>query len=562
MPLCRVTYGVTPSLALLLRLVVALAIPVTAGAQPPTTDDDPGIPIENATVREACESCHAPDEAGRLSRISFRRATPEGWQHTIRRMVTLNDVTITPDTARDVVRYLANTLGLAPEEARPAAYEAERRSDDHPYDDADIQQICTQCHSMGRVISQRRTNEEWSLLMAMHRGYYPFTDFQAFRRSGPASDEPQPVDQAIAHLSERFPLDTPEWAAWSATMRPARVAGTWLLRGDALGIGPVFGRVTITAVPGTVDEFTTASTYVYARDGRRVTREGRAIIYTGFQWRGRSFEGADTADGLREVMLVERDWQTMRGRWFTGDYDEVGLDVTLDRLTSAPMLAGVHPPAIRVGATTMLRVHGMNLSPQTLPGAIDLGPGIEVVRVVDATSEQMDVEVRVAAVAAVGVRDLFLDQAALPAAVTVFDDVHRVAVTPQAGMARVGGVRFPKQYQQFEARAFHDGPDGESDTDDDLDLGVVDVAWSLEEYAATFGDDDIRYVGANDGVGRFTPAEDGPNVERSGNRNNVGDVWVVATYPADDDEALRARAHLLVTVPLYLRWDPTALEQP
>lgn len=563
MPLFRVTCQITPPRVLPVLLLAAM-VPAAAAAQPPATDDDPGIPIENAAVREACGSCHEPDDAGRLSRISFRRTTPEGWQQTIRRMVTLNDATITPETAREVVRVLANTLGLAPDEARPAAYEVERRADDQPYDDAEIQQICTQCHSMGRVISQRRTEDEWSLLMAMHRGYYPFADFQAFRRTGPSSPDPQPVDQAIAHLSERFPLDTPEWAAWSATMRPARVAGTWLLRGQAHGIGAVYGRVTIMAVPGTVDEFTTETRYVYARDGRRVTREGRAIIYTGFQWRGRSSEGPDDADGLREVMFVERDWQTMSGRWFTGAYDEVGLDVTLERVAGAPVLSGVHPPALRIGATETLRVYGMNLAPQPPPGAIDLGPGIEVLRIIETTTDRMDIEVRVDDTAAVGVRDLFLDQAALPSAVTVYDTVHRVAVTPQAGMSRVGGIRFPKQYQQFEARAFHDGPDGESDTDDDLDLGLVDVTWTLEEYAATFGDDDIRYVGAIDPQGRFTPAEDGPNVERSGDRNNIGDVWVIATYAgnADDDAVPRARAHLLVTVPLYLRWEPTLVEQP
>ena len=499
MPLSRVTCQITPPRVLFVWLLLAAMVPATAAAQPSARDDDPGIPIENTRVREACDSCHQPDDAGRLSRISFRRTTPEGWQQTIRRMVTLNDATIAPETARVVVRFLANSLGLAPDEARPAAYEVERRADDQPYDDAEIQQICTQCHSMGRVISQRRTEDEWSLLMAMHRGYYPLTDFQAFRRSGPPSPdpdpEPQPVDQAIAHLSERFPLDTPEWAAWSATMRPARVAGTWLLHGQAHGSGAVYGQVTITAVPGTVDEFTTETRYVYAHDGRRVTREGRAIIYTGFQWRGRSSEGPDDADGLREVMFVERDWQTMTGRWFTGAYDEVGLDVTLERVAGAPVVSGVYPPAIRMGATETLRIHGVNLTPQTPPGAIDLGPGIEVLRIIETTSDRMDIEVRVDSAAAVGERDLFLDQAALPGAVTVYDAVHRVAVMPQAGMARVGGIRFPKQYQQFEARAFHDGPDGESDTDDDLDLGVVDVAWTLEEYAATFGDDDIRYVG-------------------------------------------------------------------
>jgi quinohemoprotein amine dehydrogenase len=52
------------------------------------------------------------------------------------------------------------------------------------------------------------------------------------------------------------------------------------------------------------------------------------------------------------------------------------------------------------------------------------------------------------------------------------------------------------------------------------------------------------------------PALDGPNPERHGNRNNVGDVWVIATHERAGAAALRARAHLLVTVPLYMRWEP------
>ena len=55
----------------------------------------------------------------------------------------------------------------------------------------------------------------------------------------------------------------------------------------------------------------------------------------------------------------------------------------------------------------------------------------------------------------------------------------------------------------------------------------------------------------------FTPADDGPNPARKGSRNNVGDVWVVAVYEASGRaRPLRARAHLLVTVPLYMRFDP------
>ena len=66
---------------------------------------------------------------------------------------------------------------------------------------------------MGRVISQRRTESEWNLLVAMHRGWYPLVDNQAFRRVGPAAaravadgrppDNRHPMDKALAHLVGR-----------------------------------------------------------------------------------------------------------------------------------------------------------------------------------------------------------------------------------------------------------------------------------------------------------------------------------------------------------------------
>jgi len=130
-------------------------------------------------------------------------------------------------------------------------------------------------------------------------------------------------------------------------------------------------------------------------------------------------------------------------------------------------------------------------------------------------------------------------------------------VGPEWNMARVGGAVFPKMLAQFEAFAYSNGLDGKPATEDDLKVGPVDATWSVEEYTATFGDDDAKFVGEiNAATGRFTPALDGPNPARSGNRNNVGDVWVVATHAPDGGGApMRARAHLVVTVPLYLRWN-------
>src|SRR5437867_9233484 len=272
-----------------------------ASAQQTTTPDsksanladlkDEGLPVTSELVKQKCSSCHKADEKARLTRISYRRTTPEGWEETIKRMVSLNDVKLQPTEARDIVRYLADHHGLAPDEAKPAAFEVEREQIDYKYTaDKDTERTCTSCHSMGRVISQRRTKEEWELLVAMHRGYYPLSDFQAFRRFGPPPrdqapgpdgrppDNRHPMDKAVAHLSTAFPLTTPEWSAWAATMRPPRLQGAWALAGYQLGKGPIFGRVVITSA-GDVDsgDFTTETTLTYARTGQTVKRTGRSI---------------------------------------------------------------------------------------------------------------------------------------------------------------------------------------------------------------------------------------------------------------------------------------------
>lgn len=518
-----------------------------------------GIPIQDTLVRQTCGSCHQADEEGRMSRISYRRTTPEGWQATIRRMAALNDAPIEPDAAREVVKYLSNHLGLAPEELRPAAFEVERRMIDYSYADRDTEDTCRKCHSMGRIITQRRTKEEWELLIAMHRGFYPLVDSQAFRRNSPSADDGHPMDAAIAHLTDAFPLRTPAWAAWSANMRPARLEGTWVLSGRQAGKGPVYGRVVITASATSPDEFQTDVTYVYPRAGTSVTRSGRAVVYTGFQWRGRTFEGPDETTALREVMFVERNWRQMWGRWFTGAYDETGLDITLERAGSDPIVVGVYPPAVRTSSYAQeVQVYGINLPSNPAPGDFDLGTGVRVRRVVRATPEVVTVELDVTSDAAVGARDLFLGAAGKEAALIVYDKVDSIRVEPQAGMSRVGGIVFPKQYEQFEAYAYHHGADGEPDTEDDLRLGLVEATWNLEEYSATFQDDDIEFVGTIDQEGFFSPADDGPNPARRNNANNIGDVWVVAEYMAEgQSEPLRARAHLLVTVPLYMQWNQT-----
>jgi quinohemoprotein amine dehydrogenase len=482
-------------------------------------------------------------------------------------MVTLNKAEIDPADARVIVKYLSDHLGLAPEEARPGAFETERRLIDYTYTaNSDTANVCSSCHSMGRVILQRRTGEDWDLLVAMHRGWYPLVDGQVFRRFGPPSTTPgpdgrppdnrHPMDKALGHLKSAFPLVTPEWSAWSATMRTPRIEGAWALGGYEPGEGPIHGRVTIGA-GANPDEFTTEVSYTYARSGRTVTRSGRSLVYTGYQWRGRTTVGGDDKTSLREVMFVERDWQAIAGRWFTGAYDEFGIDVTLTRIGQAPLITGLDRASLkRAAAGQQLRIFGQNL-PATLAAAdVDLGRGVTVTRASATAPGVVTIDVDVASDAPIGPRDVFVAGALARGAVAVYDKVDYLKVAPGWNMARVGGVVFPKMMARFEAVAWHNGADGKPDTKDDLNLGAVDAAWSVEEYTATFDDDDLKFVGEIDRTrGLFTPALDGPNPARSGNRNNIGDVWVVATHQPEGGPRLRARAHLVVTVPLYMRWD-------
>jgi len=589
--------------AVLGTILVALPLSVAAqrggrgGGAANAAPPEVGIPVLSPDVQNACGACHAIDDKKMMSRISYRRATPENWELTIRRMVSLNNATLTQEMARKVVKDLADNHGLAPEEALPAAFEAERRLVDFDYPDKNTTDACSMCHSLGRVISERRTSEEWGLLISMHRGYYP--EASAFRagrggggaaaaegggaapaanaaggqdgapaaagggRGGPAAGgrggaAMAPADRALGHLVQTYPLQSPEWTSWSASMRSPRLAGRWALSGYQPGRGPVYGEVTISDQPGTPDGFLTESRLTYAQTGQTETRKSRGIVYTGFQWRGRSADATTEENTWREVAFIDRNWSEITGRWFTGAFDEIGMDVTLRRVANDPVVLGTNVPSLKQSSTgRSVRIYGANFPQRVLPADIDFGQGVKVARVTSVTRNMLTVDVDVAADARVGPRDLWVAGTAKTAALVVYDKIDGIKVLPAWGMARTGGAVAPKQLQQFETVAVNYGADGKADTKDDLNLGAVAATWALEEYPATVKDDDVKWVGELNSSGLFVPNLDGPNPARPGNKDNVGDVWVVATFtPEGSTKPLHARAELLVTVPVYMNWEP------
>jgi quinohemoprotein amine dehydrogenase len=534
-----------------------------------------GIPVTDPLVIAKCGTCHTKDEKGNLSRISWERSTPEGWEESIKRMVRLNGLEITPAEARSVLKYLSTYHGLAPEEAKPVMYMAEHRIQDEAVPNETVRTTCTGCHPLGRALGWRRSKEDWRLLTNLHVFLYAQADV-AFRRgffgNGNApvipqlqEDAPPLVEQTLDYLAKNATLHTPEWAAWQTRMRAPKLVGRWLVTAHIPGRGKYYGEMVME--PGSADdEFQTRVKLQSVTDGSSITRSGQGLVYAGYSWRGRS-KGAtpsgaapdDLSKEMREAMWVSPDQLHAEGRWFWGEYQEFGVDVKLQRASADPTLLGVDRTMLKQGSqSNRVRLIGDNLPAQVVPADLEFGSGVTVRRIVSHSPSEVVAEVDVASNAVPGKRDIVFRRSVLESAIAVYDRVDYIKVLPEASLAHLGSDVHPKGYQQFEAVAYQRGADDKLRTADDVELGPIDVTWSVEEYLSVYGDDDKDFVGTLSPTGLFTPALDGPNPKRKFSRNNYGDVWAVATAKNEKDkdgQPLTGRSYLVVTVPTYIKWD-------
>ena len=233
-----------------------------SGAQAPDAQEE-GIPVTNQLVISKCGTCHARDQKGNLSRISWERTTPEGWQEAIKRMGRLNGMKLSPSDSRAILKYLATYHGLAPEEAKPVMFLAEHRSVDEKPAPAELQGTCNYCHAYSRALSWRRPKSDWLMLENMHMAQF-ITAETTFRHTfflGPMKtnpDAPEPGEIAIDYLAKNAPLHTPEWSAWRARLRAPRLAGRWLVTASVPGRGKYYGEMTIEQ-GAAEDEFKTSA---------------------------------------------------------------------------------------------------------------------------------------------------------------------------------------------------------------------------------------------------------------------------------------------------------------
>ncbi len=439
-----------------------------------------GIPINDQLTIRKCGGCHQRDANGMMTRISYMRTSPEIWEQAIKRMIRLNGLSATPQEMRDIVRYLSNNNGLAPEEMEADFWEVEHRTQGYQGDHVPnpvLQGTCNRCHSIGRVLAQRRTRDDYEYLLGMHIGLFPGAEnvfrpaparlvpidlaparYTANDNGGIIPEAPRapaqrpanakkPGEAAVDYLATNQPLITPEWTAWRAAMREPKLAGTWLLSAYQPGRGKIYGQVVIT--PGASDDFFTTSTqFTYASSGTTVKVSGKSIIYTGYSWRGHSDTAAipplphsgPTAPAMtgigipsdwREAMMVSRDGNHMDGRWFWSSYGELGMDVHLVRASSEPTILGTDVSALKSPSRTEVKIYGGNLPTSLKPADIAFGPGVTVTKVVSATPSLATVEVEVADKLPIGMRDLSMGRASMVKALAVYDKIAYIEVTPE-----------------------------------------------------------------------------------------------------------------------------------
>jgi quinohemoprotein amine dehydrogenase len=472
-----------------------------------------------------------------MKRISWERATPEGWELALQRMILLADVELTPEERGRLIQYLSTHHGLAPEEAKGVRDDVERRIHEETGIPKAVMTACGRCHSVARALSWRRSVADWQELSQAH----------TLRYNVPPSEE------AIAFFAKMAPLHTPEWAAWSARTPNKILPDRWLVTASMQGRIRYFGEMQL-ASSGADGEFSTRATLQSAADGSTVVRTGRGMMYGGYAWRGFSKGGNatssapdDLSNEAREVMTSAPDGLSAEGRWFWGQYQELGFDVKIQRATSDATLLGIDRALLKSGSQLdRIRLLGDHFPAQISRADLDFGPGISVRRIVSHSASEIIAEVSVALNAPPGKRKVAFRRSVLPGALAVYDHADYIKVTPESAIAAFGNETRSRGYQQYEAIAYRNGPDGKRHTDDDVELGPIDVAWSMKIFYESEGTR-TDPVGSMSPTGLFIPAGNSPN-------NNF-DVWVVAdakTEKDKDGKPLAGKAYLVVTVPMYI----------
>ena len=493
-----------------------------------------------SVLKEKCLACHTQtgDSEAPYSRISQQRKTPEGWHMTINRMQRLNGLVISPEEKQAVIKFLADTQGLAPSETAPFRYVLEQEPNVVEDVDPAYAEMCARCHSNARFGLQRRTLGEWQLHVNSHMAINPTTELHALARDRSWYDIA--YNDTAPKLAMDYAFNDPAWNTWQQMAKP-ELAGSWSVAGYMPGKGDYSATLTITETAK--DQFSVKMSGHYA-DGTLLQGSGSAKSFAGYEWRA-----SLDVDGvkMRQVLAASEDGSAMSGRMYQLGHEEIGGEMTA---VAGQAIVALSPSAIKQGQKQQITIIGSGLK-----GTVSLGGGVQVVKVLSRDADRVVVLAQASGSAATGMRDVSVGSSKAKAGLAVYDQVARVEVTPSESIARVGGNggKLPKVKSSYRALAYSAGADGKPGTADDISLGYMPALWSLQPFdEAAEHENDLNYAGSIDGNGVFTPGDAGLNPERKFSTNNVGNLKVVGQV-LDGDDAVAGEAHLLVTVPLFIK---------
>lgn len=494
-------------------------------------------------VGERCVPCHARDEHGEPSRISGERKTPEGWHMTLTRMQHNNGLVLSDQEKDALVKYLADSQGLAPSEAAPYRYVLERRNNtiekynaiNRP-DPEGLARWCTTCHSYARIALQRRTEDEWRLLLHFHVSQFPAIEYHPQARTLSWWDEVMP--SVPSTLTKFFPLSDDAWSKWRDRPSPD-LSGRWRVVGHVPGVGLYTGTRATRRVAA--DSYETTTSVEYA-DGKQETHEGTGVVYTGYEWRGRT---AARRESIREVYAVSADGREISGRWFVDRHTEQGAEFLAVKMEPGMQrVLAVDPIGIKAGATSRVTIYGIGLS-----GTPDFGPKIRA-KVVSSAPERIVLEVEADNSAPIGVRPIKIGTTGSDRTLAVYTAVDHLLVEPAYAFSRLGegGGKVPYVGAQFDAIAYAVAPSASGGKGAAFPVGLVPATWRLEPHTALAKEwSDQLYAGRMTAAGQFVPAQAGINPARTvGTPNNTGDLDVKATAVIDG-RTLEGSAHLVVS---------------
>jgi len=493
-----------------------------------------------ALIQQRCMGCHlhVEQDGSQWSRIDYQRKTPEGWLMTISRMETQRGLVLTGAERQTLVKYLADTQGLAPEETEAGRFMLERQLNRVEQHDTPLfGEMCARCHSGARVALQRRNQDEWRKLVGFHLGQFPSIEVHAMARDrdwlGIATNT------MVPYLAEKYPLKSEAWERWQQR-KPHSLGGDWVIAGKLVGKGEFSANMKVVA---TGDDGYSLSVDGHYADGTTLSGNGSAIVYTGFEWRA-----SLTLDGIpvKQVLMASGQGQRLSGRMYQANQEALGAAFSALRNSDKNRILAVQPAYLKVGQTATLKVVGAQLADKP-----DFGPGVKVLKTDRRSANEILVTVKAEKSATTGTRVLNNGSRDTSAALTIYNAVDGIDVQPANSIARVGdaGGTIERVKTAYRAVGIDAGVDGKLGTEDDIRIGELPAIWSVKAFDnIAEHDQDVKYAGTMDaGSGIFTPSEAGMNPARKFQTNNAGNLTVVAEVQ-DGDRTVTGEGHLIVTV--------------